>query len=65
MSNQNPGTQPNRDNQKARPQQGGHGQDQDESQKQGSKKDPSGGNNLNPGSDSDRARKPGQKSGQS
>ena len=65
-SSQNPGTQQNREDQKARPQPGGgqHGQHQDEEQKQGSRKDPSRGN-TNPGSDSERSRKPDQKSGQS
>jgi hypothetical protein len=66
MSSQNPGTQPNRDDQKGRPQQGGqHVQDQDKDQKQGSRTGPSGGNDANPGKDSDQARKPGQKSNQS
>jgi hypothetical protein len=65
MSSQNPGTQQNRDDHKSRPQQGQHGQEQDKDQKQGSRKDPSRGNDMNPGGDADRARKPGQKSGQS
>ena len=67
MSSQNPSTtQHNREDQKARPQPGGeHGQDQDEDPKQGSRKEPSRGNTMNPGSDPERSRKPGQKSGQS
>jgi hypothetical protein len=66
MSSQNPGTQQNRDDHKS-PQQGQHGQDQskDKEQKQGARKDPSRGNDMNPGGDADRSRKPGQKSGQS